>query len=115
MCDNTITRLVEDIIGLTFDDSLSKEIPTWGDREKVVSYLIDNKSALESTMQRKQFASEYAMIRYFSAVVKNGIKSYIMPPPDVIKQTDNEFYESKYKPKKRRKCLSEIIEGSDTK
>lgn len=110
----TIFRLIGDIIGDTQSGTLSKEIRSWGDKDKVVSYLQDNKSALEGIMERKQFVSEYAKIRYFSAVVKNGLTSYIMPPPDVIKQTDNEFYESKYKPKKRRKCLSEVIEESDS-
>lgn len=112
MCD-TILKLIEEIIGITYGDTLSKEIPTWGDRDRVISYLIDNKDTLENIMGRKQFTSEYAKVRYLSAVIKNGIKTYIMPPPIIIKQTDNEFYESKYKPKKRRKCLSEMIEGSE--
>ena len=110
----TILRLVGDIIGDTQVETLSKEIRSWGDTNKAIFYLQDNKSALEEIMERKQFVSEYAKIRYFSVVVQNGLKTYIMPPPDVIKRADNEFYESKYIPKKRRKCLSEIIEGSDT-
>ena len=109
----TILRLVGDIIGDTQSDVLSREVLTWGETDKIIYYLQDNKSTLESIIGRKQFVSEYAKIRYFSTVVKNGLRTYIMPSPDVIKQTDNEFYESKYKPKKRRKCLSEIVEGSE--
>jgi len=107
-----ILQLIHGIINLSQDKKMSAEIKTWGnDIDKIVSYLQDNRDALEALMSKKQFTSEYAKIRYFSTVVKNGLSTYVMSPPEVIKKTDNEFYESKYKPKPRRKCLSEIIEG----
>lgn len=94
------------------DDSpaLRKESQTWGTDYKRISYFLeDNMARIERDM-RKQFRTEYAKVRYFSAIIKNGIANYIMPKPEIAKDIGNEFYEMKYKPKARRKCLADYEE-----
>lgn len=74
-------------------------------------YMQANKDYLSKVMQ-KDFVSEYAKIRYFSAIIKNSISDYAKAQKKkVIKTTDIEFYEQNYKPQPRRKSLSEYEEG----
>ena len=109
--------LVTSFIGETHNTILYKEKQLWGnDIKKIISFLKDNESNISRAMA-KDFTdkngkpSEYAKIRYFSAIIKNGINDYKDPEPEVIKQTNDEFYESKYVPRKRRKCLSDYEDG----
>lgn len=94
----------------TTNTILHKEMMLWGtDYKKICNYLQDNRSLFEYAM-KKDFNSEYAKIRYFSAIIKNGINDYQPPKPEIIKQCTDEFYEKKYKPKTRRKCLADYYE-----
>ena len=106
--------LINDIIGKTTNTILFKEIKIWlsvTNYSNIVSYLIDNKQFLVDTMQKKNFANDYGMIRYFSAIVKNNIGDYKPPTPEIIRKIDIEIYDTKFKPKTRRKCLTDYEDG----
>lgn len=106
-------ELIVSFIGETQNTILYKEMTLWGnDKQKIIGYLTDNKDYISRVMA-KDFVSEYAKIRYFSAIIKNNINDYKPKPPEVIKQSDNEFYESKYVPRKRRKCLLDYKDGEN--
>lgn len=83
--------------------------------EKIRSYLCDNKAMLERVLN-KSFQSEYAKIRYFSAILSNNLADYI-PTEEEIFITDNEYelVEIKYKPKQKRRSMydleMELIDG----
>lgn len=104
-------ELITSFIGETTNTILYKEMQLWGnDTAKIISFLKANENNIGRAMA-KDFTSEYAKIRYFSAIIKNGINDYKEPEPEVIKQTNDEFYESKYTPCKRRKCLADYEDG----
>ena len=106
-------ELIEYFIGKTTNTALFKEISIWltvADYDKICSYLTENKTYLTSAMN-KAFSSEYAKIRYFSAIVKNSIGDYKPQKTEPVKQVETEFYETNYKPKQRRKCLADYEDG----
>lgn len=79
---------------------------------QTITSLIISKSKYLSNILAKDFNSEYGKIRYFIAIIKNGLKDFqIQNKTEVIKQFDNEVFEPKYKPKARKKSLSEYEEG----
>ena len=77
--------------------------------EKIRSYLNDNKEMLERVMN-KNFQSEYAKIKYFCAILSNNIGDYIPKEEDVDYITDNEYelVEIKYKPKQKKRSMSDL-------
>lgn len=107
-CYDSYNKMWELVFQFVNDSpALKKESKSWGiDFQKICFYLQDNMERIESAMN-KNFNSSYGKIRYFSAIIKNGLAEYEMPKPDIIKKTDLEFYEPKYKQKKRRKCLAD--------
>lgn len=109
-------ELIEDIIGKTTNTILFKEVQIWlsvTNYKNIASYLLDNKQYLINTMQNKSFNNEYGMIRYFSAIVKNNISSYKPSKSEPMKQADVEIYETKFKLKPRRKCLTDYEDGEE--
>ena len=77
-----------------------------------ITSFIKEKSSYLSNALNKDFNNEYAKIRYFSAILKNGLKDFkIEHKTETIKQSDNEVFEQKYKPKQRRKSLLEYEDG----
>lgn len=103
---NKVFEIISEYININ-NTALYKEVLLWGtDYAKICCFLQDNKDRLTYAMS-KGFNSEYAKIRYFSAIIKNNINDYQPPKPDIIKQCTDEFYENKYKPKTRRKCLAD--------
>lgn len=107
-CCDTYNQMWELVLQIINDcPVLRKEVKSWGtDFKKICFYLQDNLERIESAMN-KDFNSIYGRVRYFSAIVKNGIAEYEMPKEDIIKKINFEFYEPNYKPKKRRKCLAD--------
>lgn len=104
---------IEYFIGKTTNTVLFKEINIWlsvADYDTICNYLSDNRSYISSAMN-KDFSSEYAKIRYFSAIVKNSIGDYKPLKPEPIKTAETEFYETKYQPKRKRKCLADYEDG----
>lgn len=75
--------------------------------EKIFSYLQDNHQYLQQVME-KDFISEYAKIRYFSAILKNNLADFKMKEPEFVKSIDVDVPSNRYKRKKQRKALSEI-------
>ena len=111
--DDTYT-LIEEIIGKTTNTILFKEVKIWltvAGYKVIIAYLTDNKTYISSVIQSKNFTNEYAMIRYFSAIVKNNIGNYKPSKPEPIKKADVEIYETKFKPIVRRKCLADYEDG----
>lgn len=84
-----------------------KEINTTNSYEKIYSYLYDNKSMLEQSLN-KSFSSEYARIRYLSAIIKNHIVDYIMEDESYITDNEYEILDTKYKQKKKRRAMCDI-------
>ena len=107
-CYDSYNKMLELVFQIMSDcPILRKEVKSWGtDFQKICFYLQDNVERIELVMN-KDFNSIYSKVRYFSTIVQNGLVEYEMPKSDIIKKSDLEFYESKYKPKKRRKCLSD--------
>lgn len=77
--------------------------------ELIFEYLHKNKDYLCSVMQ-KEFVSEYARIRYFSAILKNSLVDFKMKEPSKPKIVDVEVDMPviNYKRKSKRKALCEI-------
>ena len=104
---------IEYFIGKTTNTALFKEINIWlsvADYDTICNYLTDNKSYISSVIN-KDFSSEYAKIRYFSAIVKNSIGDYKPSNTEPIKTAETELYETKYQPKRKRKGLADYEDG----
>lgn len=99
--------LVNEYLGDTKNTVLFKEISLWGEPNKIVRFIKENRNKFD-IMYQKVFETEYQKIRYFSAIIKNNINDM----PDEIKEepikiVELEWYENKHKNKKRRKCLAD--------
>lgn len=106
-----IFELTKQIFGYEFTgySLLKREINTWekvGTREKIISYLKENKDWLSNTMS-KSFASDYHRVRYYSTIIAGKLHDYkpkvidVAPPKVVVE----EHYETKYKSKTRQALL----------
>ena len=104
-----VYRLICGIMGEEeiISTALFKEWVVWNkvaDNEKIAQYLEENKDYLTSVIARLS-SSEYARIRYLSEIIKDKIKSFVpkvievKAPPKVVNE---EYYETKYKPKSRQ-------------
>ena len=106
-----VYRLVCDIMGEKeiISTALFKEWQVWNkvaDNEKIAKYLAENKDYLSSVIARLQ-TSEYARIRYLSAIIRDKIKAFV-PKVEVVevpKIITEEHYETKYKAKTRQALL----------
>ena len=106
-----VYRLICDIMGEKeiISTALFKEWQVWNkvaDNAKIAKYLAENKDYLSSVIARLG-SSEYARIRYLSAIIRNKIKAFVpktieVAPPKVVVE---EHYETKYKPKARQALL----------
>ena len=106
-----VYRLICDIMGEKeiISTALFKEWQVWNkvaNNEKIAKYLEENKDYLTSAIARLQ-SSEYARIRYLSAIIRDKIKAFVpkvveTAPPKVVVE---EHYETKYKPKARQALL----------
>ena len=103
-----VYRLICDIMGEKeiISTALWKEWQVWNkvaDNEKIAKYLEENKTYLSSAIARLS-SSEYAKIRYLSAIIRDKIKAFM--PKVEVKETQKisveEHYETKYKAKTRR-------------
>lgn len=112
---NELQAVIDDIFGYPVTNTaLYKEQSEWSkikSLDNVVAYLYDNKQYISTTLKNKSFNSEYGKIRYFSAIIKNSIQSYVPPSPEIIKRADVEIYDAKYKPGRKRKCLADYEDG----
>lgn len=110
--------LICDIMGEKeiISTALFKEWQVWNkvaDNAKIAKYLEENKDYLSSVIARLQ-SSEYARIRYLSAIIRDKIKAFV--PKVEVKETPKiaaeEHYETKYKAKTRR-ALEDFEEDDD--
>lgn len=77
--------------------------------ELIRSYIAENNKYLEEALQKKSFKNEYNKIRYFAAILKNCLVDYkVNNKTEVIKITEQEFTESIFKAKKRKKSILEF-------
>lgn len=113
-----VYRLICDIMCVKeiISTALWKEWQVWlkvADNEKIAQYLEENKDYLTSAITRLD-SSEFAKIRYFSAILKNNLGSFKPRVQKVIKPqpTMEEHYETKYK-SKTRQALDDIEEEWD--
>lgn len=106
-----VYRLICDIMDTQeiVNTALYKEWTEWNkvaNNSKIAQYLAENKDFLTSAIKRLS-STEYAKIRYLSAILKNNLKDY---KPKVVEQLKpkvvvEEHYETKYKPKTRQALL----------
>ena len=114
-----VYRLICDILGEkeVLNTALWKEKTLWNKAfsdEIIAKYLTENKDYLTSAVS-KLSGTEYAKIRYVSAVLKNSLRDFKpkveeQPKPRVV--ATEEHYETKYKPKTRM-ALEDLEEGYD--
>lgn len=104
---------VADIFGYRIQNSqLFKEMKLWRsicDDEKILAYLQEHKDYIKSKLEKLN-SSEYARIRYVSAILKNSLKDYaatVRVEPEKI-NVDCEIYEPTVFAKKKRRGLSEL-------
>jgi hypothetical protein len=99
------------------NSALWKEVQVWhqvADDEKIAKYLEDNKDYLTTTLSRVT-SSEYARIRYLSAVVKNSIKDFkpkvveeVKVQPKVTTVDETMYDTAPTTTRKRRRSLDEL-------
>ncbi len=114
-----VYRLICDILNEkeVLNTALWKEKAIWNKAfsdEIIAKYLQENKDYLTSAVSRLS-GTEYAKIRYVSAVLKNSLRDFKpkdeeVPKPKVV--VIEEHYETKYKPKTRM-ALEDLEEGYD--
>ena len=104
---------VADIFGYRIQNSqLFKEMKLWRsicNDEKIFAYLQEHKDYIKSKLEKLN-SSEYARIRYVSAILKNSLKDYaatVRVEPEKI-NVDCEIYEPTVFAKKKRRGLSEL-------
>ena len=94
-----------------------KEYLTWkevvdGNGNKVKWYLTENKRSLSDALKKKHFESDFGMIKYLSAIVKNNVAQYrsneYMSLP--LKESESQVKENTavIPNSKRRKSLAEL-------
>ena len=114
-----IYDIVLDICGGKFTGRtiVWKEYLTWkevvdGNGNKVKWYLTENKRSLSEALKKKHFDSDFGMIKYLSAIVKNNVAQYrsneYMSLP--LKESESQVKENTavIPNSKRRKSLAEL-------
>lgn len=110
-----IYELTKQIFGYEFTgySLLKREINTWekvGTREKIISYLKENKDWLSNTMS-KSFASDYHRVRYYSTIIAGKLHDYkpraieVEKPKIVVEET---IYEAPTQSLNKRRSLADL-------
>ena len=104
---------IADIFGYRIQNSaLFAEMKLWRgicDDAKILAYLQENKDRIKAAMERAS-SSEYARIRYVSAILKNSLADYKKTAriePEKI-NVDCEIYEPIVSKKKKRRGLNAL-------
>lgn len=77
--------------------------------EKILAYLKESKTYLHNVM-KKDFSSEYAQIRYFSAILKNSLTDFQIQTEAPVRQVEVDVPNCKFSRKTKRKPLIEYEE-----
>ena len=110
-----VYRLVCDIMGEreVISTALFKEWQVWNkvaDNEKIAKYLEENQSYLSSVIARLS-SSEYARIRYLSAIIRDKIKAFV-PKVEVVEKprvaVEETIYDAPTQSLNKRRSLSEL-------
>ena len=107
--DNTYNLIYDIFERKVTNTILFKEVGELSDiytYEKIFAYLKENQSYLNGVM-KKGFSSEYAQIRYFTAILKNSLADFQYKKEVQIKNIEQDMPECKFKRKVKRKPLSE--------
>lgn len=113
---NDTYDIICDIFGYKVQNSaLFKEQKLWKeicDDEKILAYLQENKDYITNAVSRLD-SSEFAKIRYFSAILKNSLKDFSVQvrardAEPVKVEADFEMYEPTVSSKRKRRGLSDI-------
>lgn len=111
--DNTYEKIFECFNRKITNSILFKEI---GELEKIygykkiTGYINENLEFLSNILCGKTFVSEFAQIKYFSAILKNNLADYSVKEETHVKAIEIDIPNSKYKERKRKRCLDEIEE-----
>lgn len=110
---NKSYRLICEIFNVKeiLNTALWKEYNEWlkvSESSKIVDYLGENKDYLTKMINRLN-ATEFAKIRYLSAILKNGLNDFKPKKIEETKRfgisTTEEHYETKYKPRQRKALI----------
>lgn len=112
-----IYSILTEIFGYEVQNTvLYKEWSCWNkiaNNEKIFNYLCENKDYIKGKTERLS-SSEFAKIRYMSAILKNSLKDYSKKENIEIieKKTDNTFYDiSNVLNKSKRRALDDLEDG----
>lgn len=90
---------------------LHKDLKTLSDKYTyrfIFNYVNDNEKKLTSVMSRN-FDNQFGKIKYFVTILKNNLADYKPPKEEVVKEVFIEVVQMKYKPKQRKKSISDYI------
>ena len=107
--DNTYNLIYDIFERKVTNTVLFKEVGELSDiytYEKIFAYLKENQAYLNGVM-KKGFSSEYAQIRYFTAILKNSLADFQYKKEVQIKNIEQDMPECKFKRKGKRKPLLE--------
>ena len=78
--------------------------------EKMTVYLRENRDMIERYLN-KDFSNIYAKIKYFRAILANNLDDFKIPEPkvEIKRETNVEFYESKFKSKEVKKGMDDLL------
>jgi hypothetical protein len=111
-----VYRLICDILGEQeiINTILFKEWQVWlkvADNEKIGNYLEENRDYLTSVIARLN-SSEFARIRYLSAIIKDKIKGFVpkveVEVPRVKVEIDETIYEAPTHSLNKRRSLADL-------
>ena len=110
-----VYRLICDIMGEKeiISTALFKEWQVWNkvsDNEKIAKYLEENEDYLTSVITRLG-SSEYARIRYLSAIIRDKIKAFV-PKAEVVEKpkviVEEAIYEAPTQSLNKRRSLADL-------
>ena len=82
--------------------------------QKVIAYLKENKSYLEDVIYGRSYVSEYAQIKYFTAIIKNSIHNFEIPnfEPVIKKEVeiDVDVSVNNYKPRQKKRGMNDLLD-----
>ena len=78
--------------------------------DQILAYLEENKEYMTMVIQQRDYSSEYAKIRYFSAIIKNGIADFKFKEKEAPKQVEVDIPDGHYKRRQKKRSLYDIEE-----
>ena len=110
-----IYAITKQIFGYEFTgySLLKREINTWekvGTRAKIISYLTENKEWLSGVM-RKEFASDFHRVRYYSVIVAGKLYDFKPKPIEADKPKitiEETIYEAPTQSLNKRRSLADL-------